>query len=320
MMTNVVRASRVTVWVGVLAGSALLAASAVAQAQNAEPGRQVFASRCATCHGTEGGGGELGPVDRRRAFRCATTRSSRRSSAKACRAPACRRFRTCRTPRPATSWRFLRTLKPRAGTGPQRTTVTPWATAARWPAWCSTRADGRDAAARRRPRAAPAARDDRRPLPRGDVADRVGRPTTATRTATATARSRRSRRRTRRSWRRSWMFTPAERRAAAGDAGGGGRRDVRHQPPTISTRSTPAAAARSGITGGRARAGWSAWPARGVNRGVAVAGDRVFMATDHAHLIALNRATGALLWETRDGRLAPELQRHRRADGRWTTW
>jgi len=38
--------------------------------------------------------------------------------------------------------------------------------------------------------------------------------------------------------------------------------------------------------------------ARGVNRGMAVAGDRVFVATDHAHLIALNRATGALLWET----------------------
>ena len=38
--------------------------------------------------------------------------------------------------------------------------------------------------------------------------------------------------------------------------------------------------------------------ARGVNRGVAVSGDRVFMATDHAHLIALNRQTGALLWDT----------------------
>jgi alcohol dehydrogenase (cytochrome c) len=36
----------------------------------------------------------------------------------------------------------------------------------------------------------------------------------------------------------------------------------------------------------------------GINRGVAVAGDRVFMVTDHAHLIALNRFTGALLWET----------------------
>lgn len=36
----------------------------------------------------------------------------------------------------------------------------------------------------------------------------------------------------------------------------------------------------------------------GINRGVAVAGNRLFMVTDHAHLIALNRFTGALLWET----------------------
>jgi alcohol dehydrogenase (cytochrome c) len=38
--------------------------------------------------------------------------------------------------------------------------------------------------------------------------------------------------------------------------------------------------------------------AGGVNRGVAVSGDRVFMVTDHAHIIALNKSTGALLWET----------------------
>ena len=38
--------------------------------------------------------------------------------------------------------------------------------------------------------------------------------------------------------------------------------------------------------------------AGGVNRGVAVAGDRVFMVTDHAHIIALSRANGALIWET----------------------
>ena len=36
----------------------------------------------------------------------------------------------------------------------------------------------------------------------------------------------------------------------------------------------------------------------GMNRGVAVAGDRVFMVTDHAHVIALDRFTGALRWET----------------------
>ncbi len=38
--------------------------------------------------------------------------------------------------------------------------------------------------------------------------------------------------------------------------------------------------------------------AGGPNRGVAVAGDKVFMTTDNAHLIALNRLTGALVWET----------------------
>lgn len=38
--------------------------------------------------------------------------------------------------------------------------------------------------------------------------------------------------------------------------------------------------------------------AGGINRGVAVAGDRVFMVTDHAHIIALDRFTGQLLWDT----------------------
>ena len=44
--------------------------------------------------------------------------------------------------------------------------------------------------------------------------------------------------------------------------------------------------------------GLSGVAARGVNRGVAIAGERVFVTTDHAHLVALSRATGALLWET----------------------
>jgi alcohol dehydrogenase (cytochrome c) len=35
-----------------------------------------------------------------------------------------------------------------------------------------------------------------------------------------------------------------------------------------------------------------------INRGVAVLGAKVFMVTDHAHLIALDRITGALLWDT----------------------
>lgn len=38
-------------------------------------------------------------------------------------------------------------------------------------------------------------------------------------------------------------------------------------------------------------------PASGLNRGVAVLGDRVFLQTDHAHVIALHRLTGHLLWD-----------------------
>jgi alcohol dehydrogenase (cytochrome c) len=38
-------------------------------------------------------------------------------------------------------------------------------------------------------------------------------------------------------------------------------------------------------------------PAAGINRGVAVLGDRVFLQTDHAHLLALDRRSGQLLWD-----------------------
>jgi alcohol dehydrogenase (cytochrome c) len=38
--------------------------------------------------------------------------------------------------------------------------------------------------------------------------------------------------------------------------------------------------------------------AGGFNRGVAWLGDRIFMVTDNAHLLALNRYTGDLMWET----------------------
>lgn len=35
----------------------------------------------------------------------------------------------------------------------------------------------------------------------------------------------------------------------------------------------------------------------GTNRGVALQGDKVFMVTDNAHLLAINRTTGALMWD-----------------------
>ena len=37
--------------------------------------------------------------------------------------------------------------------------------------------------------------------------------------------------------------------------------------------------------------------ASGINRGVAILGHRLFMVTDHAHLLALDRTTGRLLWD-----------------------
>ena len=37
--------------------------------------------------------------------------------------------------------------------------------------------------------------------------------------------------------------------------------------------------------------------ASGINRGVAILGDRVFMVTDNAHVVALDRAGGKLLWD-----------------------
>ena len=38
-------------------------------------------------------------------------------------------------------------------------------------------------------------------------------------------------------------------------------------------------------------------PAAGINRAIAVLGHRVFLQTDHAHLLALDRRTGQLLWD-----------------------
>ncbi len=43
--------------------------------------------------------------------------------------------------------------------------------------------------------------------------------------------------------------------------------------------------------------GLSGDAAGGINRGVAILGDRVFLVTDNAHLLALHRLTGSLLWD-----------------------
>ena len=70
------------------------------------------------------------------------------------------------------------------------------------------------------------------------------------------------------------MYVTAPNEAFALDAGSGRRIWHLKRPRT------------KGIAGG------------GANRGAAVAGERVFMVTDNAHLLALNRFTGDVLWET----------------------
>ena len=47
--------------VAVVVSLIVMGSASRVDAQSVEPGRRVFASRCAACHGTEGGGGELGP-------------------------------------------------------------------------------------------------------------------------------------------------------------------------------------------------------------------------------------------------------------------
>jgi alcohol dehydrogenase (cytochrome c) len=70
------------------------------------------------------------------------------------------------------------------------------------------------------------------------------------------------------------MYVTAPNEAFALDAGSGRRIWHLKRPRT------------KGIAGG------------GANRGAAVSGERVFMMTDNAHLLALNRFTGEVLWET----------------------
>ena len=70
------------------------------------------------------------------------------------------------------------------------------------------------------------------------------------------------------------MYVTAPNRCFALDAGTGRPIWRYKRPPT------------KGVAGGNA------------NRGAAVAGHRVFMVTDHAHVIALDRFTGELLWDT----------------------
>lgn len=280
----------------VVAASVLVAfvCSTPAQAQTVEPGRRVFASRCAACHGTEGGGGELGPsiVARIPLRSDADLEAVIREGLTGAGMPA---FPSLSTSEGADLVAFLRTLRPRAGSGPQRTTV--------------TLANGSSISGVVLNQSAGEIQllgDDRRL--------HLLREITAGRYREVTSQ---------RSWTTYHGEVTGNRYSAAAQitAANVGRlapRWVFTIPNAAQLQVTPVVAdgvmyvtAANDLYALDAGSGRQLWnyrrprtrgvtgvAARGVNRGVAVGVDRVFMTTDHAHLIALNRASGALLWET----------------------
>jgi alcohol dehydrogenase (cytochrome c) len=274
-------------------GLVMFVCASSVHAQRAESGRQVFASRCAACHGTEGGGGELGPsiVARIPLRSDAELEAVVREGLPGAGMPA---FGNVSATERSDLVAFLRTLRPRAG-GPARTTV--------------KMADGRSLSG-----VVLNQSDGELQVLGDDRALHLLRETTDARYRQVTSQT---------GW-TTYHGQPSGNRYStltqigAANVGRLAPRWVFTLPNAAQLQVTPIVAdgvmyvsAANDLYALDAGSGRQIWnyrrprtrglagvAARGVNRGVAVGGDRVFMTTDHAHLIALNRASGALLWET----------------------
>jgi len=262
-------------------------------AQGADPGRLTFSSRCASCHGSNGNGGELGPsivmrVPSRTDEELTTVIQQGLPSAGM---PASSNLSGSELRDLIT---FLRTLRPREGSGPVRTKVAlttgaaleglilnqgiedlqllgddrklhllrkegnryrPVTSQADWPSY-----NGETKGYRYSALAQISKSNVSRLAPRW----MFGLPNTSPLQVTPVVVD-------------GVMYVTSANQCYALDAGTG--REIWHY-------SRPRTRNLIGNAAG------------GINRGVGVAGDRVFMVTDHAHIIALNRMTGALLWET----------------------
>ena len=267
--------------------------ASLALAQSPEPGRQVFVSRCAGCHGSDGNGGELGPaIAARAALRTDEDLTSLfRQGLPFAGMPA---FPSLIDRETVELIRYLRTLRPRTGSEAVRTKITlvdgasveglvlnrtahdlqllgddrkihllrtsgaryrAVTSQADWPSY-----NGQTSGSRYSPLAQITTSNVSRTVPKWIFS----LPNTSRLQVTPVVVN-------------GVMYVSSANECYALDAGAG--REIWHyQRPRT-----------KGLVGNAAG---------GINRGVAVAGDRVFMVTDHAHLIALNRFTGALLWET----------------------
>jgi alcohol dehydrogenase (cytochrome c) len=269
----------------------LIASSAAAQTPN--PGRTTYASRCSGCHGSNGGGGELGPsiVARVPARTDEELTTVIRQGLPTAGMPASPNLSDTEV---RELIGFLRTLRPREGSGPVRTKIA-LANGSTIEGLVLNQGVGD----------LQLLGDDRKIHLLRKVGDRYravssqtdwpsyNGQTVGSRYSTLTQINKTTIGRLAPKWMFSLPNTPplqvtpvvvdgvmyvtSANQCYALDAGSG--REIWHysRPRT------------KGLIGNAAG---------GANRGVAVAGDRVFMVTDHAHIIALNRATGALLWET----------------------
>ncbi len=270
----------------------LITVSSVA-AQTPDAGRQVFVSRCAGCHGSDGNGGELGPgIANRVPLRSdADLATLLRQGLPGAGMPS---FGTLTELESADVVRFVRTLRPRAGSGPERAKVTldggrmleglvlnrsandmqllgddqvlhllrrngnAYRQVTSQADWTSY--NGQAGGSRYSPLTQ---------ISKGNAAKLTAKwifslPNTAPLQVTPVVAG-------------GVMYVTSANECYALDAGTG-RQIWRYQRPRT-----------KGLIGNAAG---------GANRGVSVAGDKVFMVTDHAHLIALDRMTGALRWDT----------------------
>ncbi len=265
----------------------------IALAQNPGPGQQVFVSRCASCHGSDGNGGELGPsiVDRVPARTDQDLAALFKQGLPAAGMPA---FPNLTAAESADLIRYLRTLRRREGSGPVRSKLTLADGSALEGLVLNQSAldlqllgDDRKIHLLRK-----SGERYRAVTSQADWPSYNGQ-TTGSRYSTLAQITTGNVSRMVPKWIFSVansshlqvtpvvvngvMYVTAANECYALDAGSG--REIWHyrRPRT------------KGLVGNAAG---------GINRGVAVAGDRLFMVTDHAHVIALNRFTGALIWET----------------------
>jgi alcohol dehydrogenase (cytochrome c) len=281
------------VLVAILAFCLLLPTSVALAAQTPDSGRHAFVRRCAGCHGTDGNGGELGPaiVARVPSRTDEDLTSLFRQGLPASGMPA---FPSLSASETGELIRYVRGLRPRTGTGPVRKTITlidgsvvdglvlnqsaldlqmlgddrslhllrtsgaAYRAVTSQADWPSY--NGQTSGSRYSPLAQITTSNVSRTVPRWIFS----LPNTSRLQVTPVVVN-------------GVMYVTSANECYALDAGAG-RQIWHYQRPRT-----------KGLVGNAAG---------GINRGVAVAGDRVFMVTDHAHLIALNRFTGALLWET----------------------